>query len=281
MTTTRTESAPDQRRGAPTTGSRTTQLLGAACLAGIAVLLVFAFVFTEPDERVDEATNIITGQQDAVRLLYVHFPSILVAYSAFLLTAVGSVMVLWKRSTWWDITASASAEIGVLFCALTLITGSIWGRPIWNTWWEWGDARIMTTVIMFLIYVGYLAYRRVVIDPAVRAKRSAIIGLIGVVNIPIVNRSVEWWSNRTLHQKSTIAKLQIEDLTLFTLVMGMVVFSAVYVWLMIHRFRIGWLEYQSDTAGLDHALAERRAQATADVEGAITHPSTRTEAGSS
>jgi len=236
----------------------------------MATLLMLAFWLTNPDERVDEETNIVTGQFDAVRLLYVHFPVAIVTYTAFLVTAAGCIMVLWKNSTWWDNTAAASAEVGVLFCGLTLVTGSIWGRPIWNTWWEWGDVRLMTTTILFLIFVGYLAYRRTMTDPQIRAKRSAVVGLIGAINIPIVYKSVEWWENRTLHQQSTLAELKVEDLTLFAMIFGMTVFLMIYVWLMVHRFRIGWLEHQAETAGLAVAIAERRAQAPDDIRNAVT-----------
>jgi len=264
---TRVEAAAPDLHG---TGSRATRILGAACLVGMATLLMLAFWLTNPDERVDEETNIVTGQFDAVRLLYVHFPVAIVTYTAFLVTAAGCIMVLWKNSTWWDNTAAASAEVGVLFCGLTLVTGSIWGRPIWNTWWEWGDVRLMTTTILFLIFVGYLAYRRTMTDPQIRAKRSAVVGLIGAINIPIVYKSVEWWENRTLHQQSTLAELKVEDLTLFAMIFGMTVFLMIYVWLMVHRFRIGWLEHQAETAGLAVAIAERRAQAPDDIRNAVT-----------
>ena len=246
----------------PSTSSRATRLLGAALTVGLVVLGLFAFVFTEAD----------LVQLDAVRLLYVHVPVAILSYVGFSVCAFGSAMVLWKRSTWWDITAAAGAELGVLFAGLTLITGAIWGRPIWNTWWEWGDVRLMTTLMMFLVYVGYLAYRRVVPAADVRARRSAIIGLVGVLNIPIVNRSVEWWESRTLHQKSTLGELKIEDLTLFTLMLGMVVFALVFAWLMIHRFRVGWLEHQAETVGLVAAMADRRAQRDAEIDEALAHP---------
>lgn len=252
------------------TSSKSTRILGIACLLGLVVLMVLAFVITEPDERVDEATNLVTGQSDAVRMLYVHFPVAAIAYLAFVVNAVGSAMVLWKKSTWWDNTAAASAEVGVLFCGLTLITGSIWGRPIWNTWWEWGDVRLMTTLILFLIFVGYLAYRRTMGDHRIRARRSAVVGLIGAINIPIVYKSVEWWENRTLHQQSTLRDGAIEDLKLFSMIFGVVVFSGIYTWLMIHRFRIGWLEHQTETAGLQTAIAERRAQAPDAIRDAVT-----------
>jgi len=244
------------------TGSRTTRLLGLACLTGLTVLLVLAFVLTEPHDT----------QLDSVRLLYIHVPVVIVTYLAFTICAVGGVMVLYKRSTWWDVVAAASAEIGVLFCALMLATGAIWGRPTWNTWWEWGDTRIMSSVILLLIFIGYLAYRRSVPDRETRARRSAVIGIIGAANIVIVRWSVEWWANRTLHQQSTLAEGRMEDLTLFSLMFGMVLFVAIFAWLLIHRFRIGWLEYQIETEGLQAAIAERRAQAPGAVQEAVQMP---------
>jgi len=251
------------------TGSRSTQLLGLASLVGLGVLAILAFVLTEPDNRVDPETNLVVGQGDVVRLLYVHFPVAAATYTALTVTALGSIMVLWKKSAWWDNTAAASAEVGVIFCGLTLATGSIWGRPTWNTWWKWGDVRIMTTTILFLIFVGYLAYRRTMPDSDMRAKRSAVVGIVGGINIPIVYKSVDWWQNRTLHQQSTLRDRSIEDLTLFAMLFGMAVFLAIYVWLVIHRFRIGWLERQVETIGLEAAIAERRAQAPDAIANAV------------
>ena len=266
------------------TGSTATRALGLASLVGLAVLLVLAFVITDPDQRVfDRGADLeplLTGQGDAVRLLYVHIPVAMVTYIAFSLNAVGSIAVLWKKSTWWDNTAAAAAEVGVLFCGLTLVTGSIWGRPIWNTWWKWGDVRLMTTTILFLIFVGYLAYRRTMTDSRVRAKRSAVVGLIGAINIPIVYKSVDWWQNRTLHQQSTLRDRSIEDLTLFAMIFGMVVFVAIFAWLMIHRFRIGWLEHQTETVGLEAAIEERRAQTSAAIFDAVTDSRPSHETGS-
>ncbi len=131
------------------TGSASTRWLGLACLVGFATLLVFAFGLSPEDDV----------QRDAVRMLYVHVPVAFLTYLAFVVTALGSVMWLWKRSTWWDIVAHSSAEAGVVFCGLTLFTGSVWGRPTWGTYWEWGDVRLVTTLILFLVYVGYLSVR--------------------------------------------------------------------------------------------------------------------------
>jgi heme exporter protein C len=233
------------------TGSRATRLLGAVIVVGVPLLLVFAFALSPADD----------SMHDAVRLLYIHVPVAMLSYVAFGLTAVGSAAYLWKRSRWWDTTAYASAEVGVVFCALTLVTGSIWGRPTWNTWWEWGDVRLVTTMVMFLTFVGYVAFRRVPADPDVRARRAAVLGLVAAVNIPIVNRSVDWWQNNTLHQSSSLTDGKLENLTLFTWFLGTVVFGLIFLWLVIHRFRIAWLDEELDRHGIDLALAERQAEA--------------------
>lgn len=244
-----------------TTGSRTTRILGLVAVVGMALLLFYAFVVTPPDDQLG----------DSVRLMYVHVPTAVITYVAFAVTAVGSVAYLWKRSTFWDLTAGASAEIGVVFAGLTLVTGSIWGRPTWGTYWEWGDVRLVTTLVLFLLFVGYLALRQVPADPHVRSKRAAIVALVAVIDIPIVNRSVEWWENRTLHQKATVARLdpKIDDTMLFAVVLGVAVFAVIYVWMVIHRFRIAWLEREIEEHGLDAALEERRAEARAGVDAAV------------
>jgi heme exporter protein C len=253
--------------GLPTTGSRTTRLLGWAVLVGIALVLFLAFVATGPDIRIDAGSGEEIGQFDAVRLMYIHVPSVIVAYTAFVLTAVGSAVVLIKRSVWWDLVAGAAAEIGALAAAVTLITGSIWGRPIWNTWWEWGDVRILTTLVLFMLSLGYLAVRRLEGTAEERAKRSAVVGLLLIVNVLIVNRSVEWWANDTLHQDSTISDAAIEDLKAFTLFFSIIVGLAAFVWMLIHRFRLAWLERQDERFGLDDAIALRRAEAESVLEG--------------
>ena len=248
------------------TRSRTTQLLGAAVLIGIALVLFLAFVATGPDIRIDAGSGEEIGQYDAVRLMYIHVPSVIVAYTAFVVTALGSAIVLVKRSVWWDLVAGAAAEIGALAAAVTLITGSIWGRPIWNTWWEWGDVRILTTLVLFMLSLGYLAVRRLEGTAEERAKRSAVVGLLLMVNVLIVNRSVEWWANDTLHQDSTISEAAIEDLKAFTLFFSIIVGQAAFAWMLIHRFRLAWLERQFERFGLDDAIARRRAEADPESE---------------
>ena len=254
-----------------TTGSRGTRLLGLAALAGVLALLVFAFVLTDPDVRTHPTSGEEFGQFDAVRLLYLHVPMAILTYAAYALCAAASVGYLLRRTPWWDVTAYAAAEVGTLVCALVLVTGSIWGRPVWNTWWEWGDVRLMTTLLLFLLFLGYLALRRAAVDPESAARPAAVVALVAVLDIPLINRSVEWWENRTLHQKSTLAELKIEDLTLFTLVLGIVVFGLVMSWLLLHRFRVGWLEQAEMNHMVDVAIAERRdAISISDVGAAVS-----------
>ena len=251
---------PFQSPAPPGTSSPTTRILGWATLAGLALLVVFAF-FVSPEDSRRTADGEIIGQFDAVRLMYIHVPSAVFAYVSFSVTGLGSIVYLWRRSRWWDHVAHASAEIGVVFCGITLLTGIIWGRPVWNTWWEWGDVRLVTTLLLFLIFVGYLAFRAVPNEPHRQARNASILAIVGALNIPVVNRSVEWWENRTLHQQSTLADLRIEDETLLTLMIGFAVFSVMFLWLLIHRFRVAWLAEEEAETGLEKALAERRAEA--------------------
>ena len=261
---------PDLRADSVGTSSRTTRILGMVLLTGIGLWLFLAFGPSGPDIRVDGTSGEEIGQFDAFRLIYVHVPSAITAYLAFVVTAIGSAMVLIKRSVWWDLVAGASAEIGALAAALTLITGSIWGRPIWNAWWVWGDVRLLTTLVLFMLSIGYLAVRRLEGTADERARRSAIVGLLLVVNIIIVNRSVEWWASQTIHQDSTIAEAAIDGLKAFTLFYSIALGFGLYTWMMIHRFRLAWLERQFDRFGLDDAIAARRAEAASTLEGELS-----------
>jgi heme exporter protein C len=241
------------------TGSRGTRILAAIIVLGLPTLLAFAF-FVSPEDDV---------QQDAVRLFYIHVPIAIMTYVAFSLTAVGGIMYLRKESRWWDTLAYAAGEIGVVFCGLTLVTGSIWGRPTWNTWWEWGDVRLVTNLMLFLVFVGYLAFRRIPSEPRVRARRAAVLGIVGALQIPLVRYSVEWWENNTLHQDSSLDDGKLENLTLFTWFLGQIVFGAVFLYLLIHRFRLAWMEDEVENDGLVGALEERRAEALTGVEDAV------------
>ena len=245
------------------TASRGSRTFGIVLAIATAVFLAFALVLSPPDSGANASEN---QMGEMVRIMYIHVPVANACYLAFFVTALGSVMYLWKKTEGWDLLAAASAEVGVVFTVLTLATGSIWGHIAWGTWWEW-DARLTSTLLMLVVYLGYLALRRAILDPVVRAQRAAIVGLIAFANVPIVHYSVTWW--RGLHQQATISRFDptIDGLKLFSLLFGMLVGVGLYVWLMMHRFRLEYAEAKLESKGLDVALAERRAEAVADTAG--------------
>jgi heme exporter protein C len=240
---------------APTsTGSRATRILGILALAATVLLALLGLWWTPPD----------VVQDESVRILYIHVPSATLAYVGCFLTTLGSIIYLWKKSQWWELVAYAAAEIAAVFTALTLVTGMLWGRPTWGVFWVW-DARLTSSAMLFLLLLGYLAVRRLPADYPVRAKRAAIVGLLLVPNVIIVRQSVSWW--RTLHQEASLFAdgpgATIEGLMLFALFFGFVTFTLIFAWLLIHRFRLAWLEEQVAGQGLSAAIAERRSEATA------------------
>jgi heme exporter protein C len=234
------------------------RVLGWAALVAVIVLALFGLWGAPPD----------AVQGDAQRLMYLHVPAAWIAYLAFGVTAISSALWLWPRtrSEVYDRVAGASAELGVIFTALTLALGSLWGRPIWGVWWAW-DARLVTTVVLLFLYLGYLALRRVPASPDARAKRCAIAALIAFVDVPIVHFSVTWW--RTLHQEATVfnpeLKANIHGVMALTLWLGVLAFTLLYVYLLDRRYRLAALEDDLDGRELELAIAERVAGAGTPV----------------
>lgn len=188
-------------------------------------------------------------QGDVGRLMYVHVPAAWLAYLSFLVTLTASISFLVTRKMRWDRIAVSSAEIGVYFTGLTIALGMIWAKPIWGVWWTW-DARLILTAVMFFVYLGYLALRKTMTDAAVRAKRSAVFGILAAVQIPIVHFSVEWW--RSLHQPATIirpdASPQIDPPLFAALMMGVVAFTVAYAALMAVRVELARVDEAIDAA---------------------------------
>jgi len=233
-------------------GRLATRLLGAAGLMGIVATVWLGLFVTPPDQ--------FMGQ--LVRLLYVHPPVAWVAFLAFGVSALASLLYLWPRtrSLAFDRLAGASAEVGVVFTAMTLVSGSIWGRPTWGAWWTW-DPLLTTTALLFVLYLGYLAVRHVPGEPHARARRSAVAALIAFVDVPIVYGSVSWW--RSLHQAPsiTVGKTYVHGSMAWTLLLGFVSFTLAYAWLVVHRYQLAALQERDEQEGLALALAERRAEA--------------------
>lgn len=239
------------RSGTGTPASRT---LGVVVILMLIALALFGLVFS--------AEDVVQGS--TVRIMYVHVPAIWVAYMAFVLTAVCSGVYLSgkSRSLAWDRVAGASGEIGVLFVAVSLVTGSLWGRLTWGTYWVW-DARLTSTAFLFITYIGYLAVRQLGGTHRQRARRSAVLALLAIMEIPLVHFSVRLW--RSLHQDASVAdpnaKVQLDGLMLFSLFLGLVTFTLLYVWLLLHRQRTLQLEDAFSDRGLDAAIIARRAEA--------------------
>lgn len=233
--------------------SQASFILGAAALLALASTIVLGLGLPPTLE-----------QGPYARLIAIHPPLAWAAYLAFGVTALTSVLYLWPRtrSRVWDRVAVSSAEVGVVFTALTLVTGSIWGRPTWGVWWTW-DARLTSTALLLALFLGYLALRGVQSDVHTRAKRSAIAALVAVVDVPIVHLSVDWW--RTLHQGRSLAQLtpqsDLDGSYVAVMLLGFVAMTLVYGWLLIARYRVEALDEHFQDQGLDLALEERRAEA--------------------
>jgi heme exporter protein C len=202
---------------------------GLGVLAVLAVLsgLYLALFYAPPDAL----------QGDVQRLMYIHVPTAWVAFLAFFVVFVASVVYLWRRLPEADRLAYASAEIGVLFTALTLIDGAIWGKPTWGTWWTW-DARLTTTAILLVIYVGYLMLRSFVEEPERRARLAALVGIVGFIDVPIIYLSVLWF--RTLHQPPSIQRggVTMPDSMFYTLLCNFAAYTLVYLFFLIKRVRL-------------------------------------------
>lgn len=241
------------------TGSRTTRILGIVALGLLGLLVLYGLVLSPPEPQPPE------GQGDTMRLIYVHVPSAMMMYVPFTLTFVGSLFWLFRKSVWWDTLAGAAAEVGALLTAMCLVTGALWGRPTWGTYWDW-DPRLTSTALLFLMFLGYLAVRRIPADTAVRNRRAAVVGIAAFADVPIVHFAVDWW--RSLHQDATIGALDvnIDGLQLFTLTLGFVAFAVATAWLLIHRFRLAWLEDLVEDDLLEAAIAERRLESGERIE---------------
>ena len=227
------------------------RVLGLLSLVSLAATALLALAFT-PREAV---------QGDVFRLIYVHVPTAWLAYLAFSVVLVGSIGYLVTRQIRWDRLAAASAEIGVLFTALTIVLGSLWAKPVWGTYWTW-DPRLTTTAIMLLIYVGYLAVRRLPDNPAKRARWAAVVGIVGFLDVPIVHLSVRWWRGQHQPPARLLGVPDMAPLMGAALVVAVVAFTLVYLYLMAVRLRVGRLEDRQ----LQAALAPRLFAAGPDAD---------------
>jgi heme exporter protein C len=195
-------------------------------LLGLAGIYVLALRFTPIEAR----------QGLAQKIFYVHVPAAWSALLAFSLVGITSALYLWLRDPRLDRFAAASAEVGVAFSAVMLTTGPIWAKPIWGTWWTW-DARLTLTLFVFFLFIGYLALRAALHDPAERARFSAVVGILGMLLVPFVHLSVYLF--RTLHPQPIVLKPSAPSLPpemLRTLLLSTLVFTLLYVGFVVARY---------------------------------------------
>jgi heme exporter protein C len=190
-----------------------------------ALFMIFAYVPTEADQGIVQ------------RIFYFHVPCAWVAFASFGLVAVAGVLYLWLGDQIWDDLGYASAETGMVFCTLTLVTGSLWARPIWGVWWS-GDSRLTTTFILWLMYGGYLMLRASADDTPRVARFGAVVGIVAALDVPLVIVSVRLW--RTIHPAVIVTKQGghgLEDPRMITtLLVAMAAMTALWAWLLMLRF---------------------------------------------
>ncbi|HEU0020386.1 MAG TPA: cytochrome c biogenesis protein CcsA [Dehalococcoidia bacterium] len=182
---------------------------------------------------------------DVQRIFYFHVPMALTSFLAFSVVFVASILYLVQRHQRWDRLAHAAAETGVVYVTLALLTGIIWARPVWGTWWQW-EPRLTTTLILWLIYVAYLMIRAYAPNRTQGARYAAVVGIVGFVDVPIVYYSVQWW--RSIHPSAVVGPLAeagaLEPVMLGILLFSCLTFLVLYLYLVVERTALRGLEDQ-------------------------------------
>ena len=218
--------------------------------AGAAAILIgaglyYSFGRSPPDYQ----------QGETVRIMYVHVPSAWMAMFSYAVVAVASAVgLIWKHPV-AHVVAIAAAPVGACFTAICLATGSLWGKPMWGTWWVW-DARLTSELILLFLYLGYLALQSAIEDRRAAARAGAVLAIVGVVNIPIIHYSVEWWS--TLHQGATVTKFDAPSIAtsmLIPLLLMALAFKALFAGALLVRARCEILELEQHTSWVREYLA--------------------------
>ncbi len=208
-------------------------------IAGIAMMAAIYMVFEyAPIEKV-------MGMPQ--KIFYFHVPIAICAYVGFFITFICSIVYLFTKKLLFDRLAVVGAEVGLLFASLMLITGMIWGKPIWGAWWTW-DPRLTTSLVLWLIFAGYMILRSRVEEETLRAKYSAVIGIIGYVDVPIVHYSIKLWS-RGIHPPKPVLHPMMAD----TIKVSLVAIFLLFLLIFLNRTRLEFLKAEVD--GLD---ADRR-----------------------
>src|SRR3984893_6072811 len=205
--------------------------LGGSSLVVLALGLVWSLLLAPPDYQ----------QGESVRIMFIHVPAAWMALSVYLFVAIASAVALVWRHPLAEIAAQAAAPIGAAFTRVCLTTGSLWGRPMWGTWWVW-DARLTSVLVLFFLYLGYIALVNAFDDPSRGARAGSVLALVGVVNLPIVKFSVDWWN--TLHQPASVLRLgkpTIDASMLWPLLIMALGFTLFFVTVLLIRMRTALL----------------------------------------
>lgn len=208
-------------------------------LIAIAAIYVLALAYTPLEVR----------QGAAQKIFYIHVPAAWSAMLAFTLVGLVSILYLWLRDERLDTFAASSAEVGLVFSLVILTTGPIWGKPIWGTWWTW-DARLTLTLILFLLFLGYMTLRSALTDQAERARFSAVVGIMGMILVPFIHLSVYLF--RTLHPKPIVLKPSAPSLPpemLRTLLLGFVATTVLYLGFVVLRYGMARMQVAEAVEG--------------------------------
>lgn len=202
----------------------------------ISIGTVWGLVFAPPDYQM----------KDAVRIIYFHVPSAWLSMMSYAVMAIAAAIGLIWRIKLAHAVAAACAPIGASFTLLALATGSIWGRPMWGTWWEWGDARLVSELFLLLLFLGVIALRSAIRETDRSDRASGLLAVVGVVNLPIIHYSVQWWTS--LHQPASVTRLDkpaIDPSMLWPLLIMALGFSLYFGYLVLLRARSEVLNRES------------------------------------
>jgi heme exporter protein C len=255
--------SPGGRFGGSPTG------IALAVSAGVTMIIALYMMFMyAPQDSV---------QGPVQRVFYLHLPMAWIAYLAFFIVFVASTAYLIKRNRRWDQIARSSAEVGLVFTTLVIITGSLWGRPIWGTFWEW-DARLTTTLILWFIYLGYFMIRAYVSDQERAMRYAAVVGIIGFIDVPIIHMSVRWW--RTLHPEPIVTQSggpAMPDTMLYSLGVSLLAFTLFFAYLVYQKVLIEQAkdELSDYSLAVADAEAESRSAAAKGSEGRADEQTTK------
>ena len=220
-------------------------------LAAVLLLLtgtIWGLVFAPADYQ----------QGNSFRIIYVHVPAVILAQSAYMTLGIaGAVLLIWRMKM-ADVAMVAIVPFGIAITALGLFTGAVWGRPTWGTWWEWTDARLISTLILLFLYFGLHALRQAMTEAEAAGRACAVLAIVGLINIPVIKYSVEWWT--TLPQGSTFSITRVSMpsemwLPLLVNVLGM---YCLFGWVMTRRMRTEVLRRERDTAWVSELVGGRR-----------------------